>query len=76
MSEEQDGKRGTDQDQTKLQLNGLIQGNQTFENYLDSLPEYLNVTLLHGNGTNVFDSFYFYEVSSRKNISPLNIASP
>ncbi|XP_076237910.1 crustacean cardioactive peptide receptor [Calliopsis andreniformis] len=61
MTEEQDAERSADRNQTKLQLDGPIQGNQTFENYLDSLPEYLNVTLLDGNATEVIDSFYFYE---------------
>lgn len=60
MSVEQNGER-TGRNETFM-TDGSTQGNIT-ENYGDSLPEYINVTLLDVNSTEVIDSFYFYEVS-------------
>lgn len=62
MSEERDGERVSDRNQTRLLLDGPIQTDQ-FGNQLGSFPEYLNVTLRDGNATEEIDSFYFYEVS-------------
>ena len=60
MSEERDGERVTDRNQTRLLLDEPIQRDQ-FGNQLGSSPEYLNVTLRNGNATEEIDSFYFYE---------------
>ena len=60
MSEERDGERVTDWNQTRFLLDGPIQWDQ-FGNQPGSSPEYLNVTLRDANATEEIDSFYFFE---------------